>query len=97
MCTSRAASIVTTGLTEEGARLPWSSSPHPMVGTSSFEAVCGALRILVWFQNSAPSSLAISWTLVEKRKSPAFTGALHGLPDTHKDKLNEDLLAFLES
>ena len=35
--------------------------------------------------------------LVKNAKLVIYPGAPHGLADTHKDKLNEDLLAFLKS
>jgi non-heme chloroperoxidase len=33
--------------------------------------------------------------LVEDATLKVYEGAPHGLPNTHKDRLNEDLLAFL--
>jgi len=35
--------------------------------------------------------------LVPDNKLIVYPGAPHGLTDTHKDKLNQDLLAFLKS
>jgi hypothetical protein len=34
---------------------------------------------------------------VKGAKLEIYKGAPHGLPSTHKDKLNADLLAFLEA
>jgi non-heme chloroperoxidase len=39
----------------------------------------------------------ISAKLVKKAKLTVYPGAPHGLIDTHKDKLNADLLAFLKT
>lgn len=35
--------------------------------------------------------------LIKQSKLMVYAGAPHGLTDTHKDKLNQDLLAFLQS
>jgi non-heme chloroperoxidase len=35
--------------------------------------------------------------LVKSAKLTVYPGAPHGLTDTHKDKLNADLLAFLKT
>jgi non-heme chloroperoxidase len=35
--------------------------------------------------------------LIKKAKLLIYEGAPHGLPTTHKDRLNADLLAFLKS
>jgi non-heme chloroperoxidase len=42
------------------------------------------------------SALASS-KLVKNAKLVVYPGAPHGLTDTHKDRLNADLLAFLKS
>ena len=42
------------------------------------------------------SSLAAA-KLVKNAKLLIYEGAPHGLPTTRKDKLNQDLLAFLKS
>jgi non-heme chloroperoxidase len=44
----------------------------------------------------AASALASS-KLVKNAKLVVYPGAPHGLTDTHKDRLNADLLAFLKS
>lgn len=39
----------------------------------------------------------VSVKLLKKGKLIVYAGAPHGIPDTHKDKLNADLLNFIES
>ena len=39
----------------------------------------------------------LSAKLVPNATLKVYPGAPHGLPDTHKDQLNADLLAFLKS
>src|SRR5688500_252835 len=43
------------------------------------------------------ASALLSAKLIKNSKLVIYPGAPHGLGDTHKDKLNEDLLAFIQS
>jgi non-heme chloroperoxidase len=43
------------------------------------------------------ASASKSAKLVKNAVLKVYPGAPHGLPDTHKDRLNADLLAFLRS
>ena len=43
------------------------------------------------------ASARASAKLIKNNKLIVYPGAPHGITDTHKDKLNADLLAFLKS
>jgi non-heme chloroperoxidase len=43
------------------------------------------------------ASAHASAKLVKRARLVVYPGAPHGLTDTHKDRLNTDLLAFLDS
>ncbi len=47
-----------------------------------------ALRPVRWLKNKA---------LVKHGELLVYAGAAHGIPDTHQDKLNAGLLAFIRS
>ena len=43
------------------------------------------------------ASAMLSSKIVQGATLKVYPGAPHGLPSTHKDRLNEDLLAFIRS
>ena len=65
----------------------------PLKSQNKFELVHGDDDQIAPIDASARAAKA----LVPHAELKVYTGAPHGLADTHKDQLNQDMLSFLKS